>query len=79
MGTACFDAFSDGYIVDEFNEIPWQKIAENSHYGPRNPGKRQAGLDDGPNRFCVVQVYACTWLLENFCCISCPLQSDMTQ
>ena len=26
VGTAYFNAFSDGYIVGEFGEIPWQEI-----------------------------------------------------
>ena len=51
MGTAYFNAFSDGYVVGEFNGIPWQKTGHKGHYGFGNPGKRLAGLDDGPNRF----------------------------
>ena len=51
MGTAYFNAFSDAYIVSEFNEITWQKIGDNSHYGRSSPGKRLAGLNDGLVRF----------------------------
>ena len=51
MGIAYFSAFSDGYLVGEFNEIPWQKMGDKGHHGPGNPGKRLACLDDGPIRF----------------------------
>ena len=74
MGTAGFNAFSDDYIVGKFNEISWQKIGDNGHYGPGNPGKRLAGLDDRPIRFCAALVLACTWLLKIF--VAYPLLSE---
>ena len=54
MGTAYFNGFSDGCIVGEFNEIPWQRMAE------------VARFDDGLIRFCAVLVLACTRLLKIF-------------
>ena len=62
MGIAYFNALSDGYIVGEFNEIPWQKRGDWGHHGPGNPGKRLAGLGDEPIIFCAVPVLACSWL-----------------
>ena len=61
-------------IVGEFNEIPWKKIGDKDHYGPGIPGKSLAGLDDLPNRFCAVSVWACTWLLK--ICVAYPLSSE---
>ena len=74
MGIAYFNAFSDGYLVGEFNEIPWQKMGDKGHHGPGNPGKRLAGLDDGPIIFCAVPVLACTWLPKIF--VAYPLPSE---
>ena len=67
MGIFYFNAFSDGYIVGDFSEIPWQKMGDKGHYGPGNPGKR---IEDGPIRFSAAPVLACPWLLKMFCCIS---------
>ena len=72
MGNAYFNAFSDGYKVGEFNEIPWQKMGVKGNYGPGNPGKRLAGLDDGSIRFCAVAVLACTRLLKIFVAYQVP-------
>ena len=66
MGTADFIAFSDGYIIGEFNKSPWQKFGDKGDYEPGNAWKRLTGLDDGPISFCVVPVLACTWLLKIF-------------
>ena len=59
-------------IVGEFNEIPWKKIGDKDHYGPGIPGKRLAGLDDLPNRFCAVGRVGLGLHLasEDLCCIS---------
>ena len=62
MGIAYFNAFSNGYLVGEFNETRWQKRGDKGHHGPGNPGERLAGLDDGPIIFCAVPVLAYTWL-----------------
>ena len=56
MGSACFDAFRDGYIVGEFNEISSQKISDKGPYGLGNPGMMLALLEDGPIKFCAVPV-----------------------
>ena len=74
MGIAYFNAFSDGYLVGEFNEIPWQKMGDKGHQGPGNPGKRLAWLDDWPIIFCAVPVLACTWLPKIF--VAYPLPSE---
>ena len=73
MGTAYayFNAFSDGYIVGEFNEIPRQRMPDKGHYD-LNPGRWLAGLDDGLIRFCAVPVLARTWLLKIFVAYSLP-------
>ena len=73
MGIAYFTAFSDGYLVDEFNEISWQKMGNKGHREPGNPGQRLAGLDDGPIIFCAVSVLACTWLPKTFVAYPLPL------
>ena len=64
MGTVYFNAFSDGNIVGEFYEISWQKMGDKGHYRPGNLGKKLAGLDDRPIRFCAALVLACTWFLR---------------
>ena len=56
MGTAYFDAFSDGYIAGDCNEIPWQKISDKGHNEPGNHVKRLAELNNGPVSLCAVQV-----------------------
>ena len=72
MGIAYFSAFSDGYLVGEFTEIPWHKMGDKGHHGPGNPGQRLAGLDDGPIRFCAVPGLACNWLLKIFVAYKVP-------
>ena len=74
VGTAYFNAFSDGYIVGEFNEIPWQEMGDKDHYGPGNPGKRLPELDDRPIRLCAAPVLVCTWLLKTS--VAYPLVSE---
>ena len=73
MGIACFNVFSDGCMVGEFNEIPWQRMGDKDHHD-LNPGRRLAGLDDGLIRFCALPVLACTWLLKIFVAYSLPLE-----
>ena len=72
MGTAYFIAFSDGFMVGEFNKIPWQRMGDKDNYD-LDPGRSLAGLDDGLIRHCAVLVLACTWLLKIVVAYSLPL------
>ena len=70
MGTAYFNAFSDGYIDGKFNEIPWQKMGDDGHYGSCNPGRRLAGLDDGrAHQILCSAGLGLRLASEDFCCI----------
>ena len=63
MGVAYVNAFSDGYLVGELNEIPCQKMGDKGHHGPGDPGKRLTGLDDGPIIFCAVPAIFCAYFV----------------
>ena len=53
MGTDDFNAYNDAIcVIGEINEITWQKIGDQGHYGHGNPGKRLASkLIMGPSDF----------------------------
>ena len=50
-------------------------MGDKGNHGPGSPGKRLAGLDDGPIIICAVPVLACTWF-PFFVVVAYPLPSE---